>query len=331
MKKWYAFVLATFLPSVCLAQTTTQSPIDSPTLAAQSKQSNKKIGSVAVKQKSKKSSITKFSMSMIEGDHIDLRYAGLPIAEVINGIEKLTDLKKGEFESTADFNARKAVALTKKILGDSSVDDTFAFVVPVTKRNLSDRGLLLYEFNADTSELNLFAFGDTSPLNGIGAPDYQGTTHEKEGLYKFRLDFKLNSTRTYQASNAYGASVSVEETISTSLGVAANKIPLFLSYNPTVQLNMKNAIAAKELPSLKALVVMKLDALPYVVYNFKHSTPTRDDPTEFTNSEKYLTGNILGFVFYSGLTGEIFARLPDNFGKPEPKPEPKLDANPAVL
>jgi len=42
-----------------------------------------------------------------------------------------------------------------------------------------------------------------------------------------------------------------------------------------------------------------------------------------TSQGKYLTGGVLGIVFYSGLTGEVFARLPDGFGKPEPKAEPK--------
>lgn len=84
---------------------------------------------------------------------------------------------------------------------------------------------------------------------------------------------------------------------------------------------MDNAKAARELPALKSLIVMKL-ADPYVVYDFMHSKPTRDKPTEITSQGKYLTGEVLGIVFYSGLTGEVFARLPDGFGKPEPKAEP---------
>ena len=45
--------------------------------------------------------------------------------------------------------------------------------------------------------------------------------------------------------------------------------------------------------------------------------------------EKYLYGDVLGIVFYSGKTGEIFARLPENFGKAEPSNEMKTEASPA--
>jgi hypothetical protein len=73
---------------------------------------------------------------------------------------------------------------------------------------------------------------------------------------------------------------------------------------------------------------MKL-ADPYVVYNFSSSKPTREDPYDIINRSRYLTGNVLGIVFYSGITGEIFARLPDGFGKPEPQVEMKSEDKPA--
>jgi hypothetical protein len=82
------------------------------------------------------------------------------------------------------------------------------------------------------------------------------------------------------------------------------------------------------LPAMKALIVMKLSA-PYVVYNFRHKEPTRDSPTDISWKEKFLTGDVLGIVYYSGKTGEIFARLPDAFGRPEPKVEMKVEDKPA--
>ncbi len=311
-------VVAISLASVCMAET---------------KPAPKKQHSVAAKQELPPKVVPlKFSMAMIEDDRIDPRYAGLPIADVVDAVEKLSGQKKGEFESTAEFNARKAAALAGKFLGDSTVEDPFAFVIPVTKVP-PYLGGLRYEFNADTSELRLFALAKLSSMNGIGAPDYQTSRRSSSGLDQFDLYFKVNSTNTYQASNAYGATVTVEETVSTSLGIAANRIP-FLTYKresyyysnptPSMQINMENTKAAKELPTLKALVVMKL-ADPYIAYDFMHSKPTRDMPTETTSQGKYLTGDVLGVVFYSGLTGEVFARLPDGFGKLGPRTEAKSD------
>jgi hypothetical protein len=290
---------------------------------AQTKPATKKEKPVLAKQESPKAPSAKFSFAMIAGDHIDLKYAGLQVSDVVDAIEKLSGQRKGEFESTADFNARKAAALAGKFLGNSSVEDTFAFVVPVTRGGAFADGLK-YDFNADTSELRLFALAKSSSMNGIGAPYFRAPIRESVGLDQFDLDYKVDSTKTYQASNAFGATVTVKETASTRLGIAANRIP-FLTYvrekyysnpTPSMRFTMENAKAARELPTMKALVVMKL-ADPYVVYDFTHSKPTRDNPIETTSRGKYLTGEVLGIVFYSGLTGEVLARLPEGFGKPE--------------
>jgi hypothetical protein len=263
---------------------------------------------------------------------------GFPAAEVIEAVEKLTGAKKGEFESTADYNARRDAALSEKFLDNTSVIDVFAFVVPVSKQGKFKRGIG-YAFDADTSDVKLYALPISSTglsLNGIGAPDYQTNRRENKGLDQFPLSMKILSNRTYQGSNAYGATVTVKEINSSSAGIAANRIPFLIferdtTYaNATVaaQFKLENSRAAAELPVMKALVVMKLSA-PYVLYNFIHEEPTRDSPTKFTLQEKYLTGDVLGIVYYSGQTGEIFARLPEDFGKADSKVDIKTEDKPA--
>ncbi len=280
----------------------------------------------------------KFSMSMLESGRVDPGYVGFPAADVIEAIENLTGVKKGEFESSADYNARRDAALSAKFLGNASVNDIFAFVVPVSKQGKYKYGIS-YEFDADTSEVKLYALPSSSKylsLNGIGAPDYQTNRRVSNGLDQFTLSKKNISNRTYQASNAYGATVTVEETNVSNAGIAANRIPFliferdiaYLNATVAAQFKLENSRAAAELPTLKALIVMKLST-PYVVYNFMHKKPTRDSPTELTTQQKFLTGDVLGIVYYSGQTGEIFARLPENFGKAEPKVEVKAEDKPA--
>lgn len=274
-------------------------------------------------------------MGMIEGDRIDTNFAGIRVLDLVDAIEKLSGQKKGEFESTADFNARKAAALSGKILGDSGAEDTFAFVLSVAKGSRYSDGLK-YDFNADTSELRLFVHPNSLPLNGIGAPDYETNQRQSNDLDQFDLAVKTISNSTYVGSNAYGAKVTVEKTSMIAVGVAAIRIP-FLNFerksysnpNAAAKFKMENARAARELPALKVLVAMKL-ADPFIVYGFSHIEPERDSPFDISLQRKYLTGNILGMVFYSGLTGDVFLRLPENFGKPEPKPEPKPEDKPAA-
>lgn len=332
MKKWFVFlVVVTSLASACFAQ-------DKPTAKkeqyAKQKQTKEQPAPFAdAKRELKKLPVIKFSMGMLESDRIDLGYTGFPVTEVIAAIERLTSAQKGEFESTGDYNARKAAALTAKFLDDSSVEDIFAFVVPVPKGKKYPDGLV-YEFNADTGGVNLYALPTSSkylPLNGIGAPDYQINRRESKGLDQLILSKKTESESTYQGSNAYGATVMVEKTSMSSAGIAANRIP-FLKFerdliygNPAVasQFKLENSRAAAELPALKALIVMKLSD-PYVVYNFRHKEPQRDSPTDISMQEKYLTGDVLGIVYYSGLTGEVFARLPETFGKPKVESAPEV-------
>lgn len=331
MKKWFALAIVISLTSICFAETSNPTTKKKPTVKQDQKQ-EKTAPVTQEKQELKKPPIVKFSMSMIESGRIDPGYAGIPVSEVVEAIEQITNVAKGEFESTADYNKRKSAALARTFLGNLTVDDTLAFVVPVAASRQYASGLK-YNFNADTGEVRLYVLPTSSTLNGIGAPDYRTNRRKSEGLDQFDIDFKIISKNTYQASNAYGATITVDESNSVKHGIAANRIP-FLDFKreiiyrnpiPTVQFNMENAKAAKELPSLKALIVMKL-ADPYVVYNFFHSKPTRDSPNELSSQGKYLTGDVMGIVFYSGINGEILARIPETFGKSEPKPETKAQA-----
>lgn len=330
MKKWFVMALVTSLSSVCLAQAAPAVKKEQTVPASPIKKSQKKEQPVPVNQVTQEKAsapIVKFSMDMIENDRIEPGYAGMPVAKLIAAIGKWDRVKKGEFESTADFNARKVAALSEKFLGDSSVEDTFAFVFQVASGSKYSNGLT-YNFNADTSEVRLFALPKTRTLKGKDAPDYQASRRETSVLDEFDMDTKIDSVSTYQGSNAYGATVTVDKSHVTKLGIVANRIP-FLNFkresyysNPMVaaRFKLENAKAAKELPALKALLIMKL-AEPYSVFDFVHLAPTRDDPTDISLSSWYLTGDVLGVVFYSGLTGEIFARIPETFGKSEPKPK----------
>lgn len=331
MKKWFFAAVITSFAGFSLAQATP--PVKkAPASAKKAKQELKKESPLPVKPESRKTPIPKFSMGMVEGDRIDAGFVGASAIDLINAIEKRTGQKKGEFESTADFNARKVAALSGKILGESSVEDTFAFVLPVGKGGQYPQGLT-YSFDPDTGLVRLYVLPASSSMNGIGAPDYQNSSQARGGLDLFDMDSKIEASSTYQGSNAYGATVSIEKTSLSQVGIAANRMPFldfkrelfYLKSIVAAQFNMENSRAATELPTLKAMVVMKL-ADPYLVYHFNHKEPKRDSPTDITMQKTFLTGDIQGIIFYSSSTGEIFLRLPAMFGKPESKPEDKQPA-----
>lgn len=325
MKKLIAWAIITSMTGICFAQDKPMVKKEQPAKQKRAKENSAPV--ILIKQEPDKPPIVKFSIGMLGKDRIDLGYNGFKASEVVDAIENMTGAKKGEFESTADYQARKAAALTGKLLGDSSLEDTFAFVLPVRRGGSYTDGLS-YEFDADNSNVRLYILPKASSMNGIGAPDHQPNKGKSEILDYFDLDLRIDSKSTYQGSNAYGATVTVEKTRSTKWGVAASRIPflhfkrelLYSSPIPAAYFNIENSKAALELPTLKALLVVKARA-PYVFYNFYYSEPTRDRPYEMTIQGKYLSGEVLGVVFYSGKTGDVFARVPDSFGKIEPTVE----------
>lgn len=333
MKKWLIMALVMSLSSICLAQSKSPVRKEPPVPSSTIKKAQKKEHPVPVNpvtHEKQSAPIVKFSMDMIENDRLDPEYAGMPVAKLRTAIGKWESVKKGEFESTSDFNARKAAALSDKFLGDSSIEDTFAFVFRVASYQKFSNGLK-YNFNADTSEVRLFVLPKTRKPKRISLPYYpyyEFSGSPSSEMDELDIDAKVDSASTYQGSNAYGAMANVDKSWITKLGILANPIPFLNSKrasnypNPVAdaQFNLENTKAAKELPVLKALIIVKLIE-PYGVFDIVRFSPTLDDPTDISVSSWYLTSDVLGIVFYSGLTGEIFARIPENFGKPEPKPK----------
>src|SRR4026207_364899 len=106
-KKWFVFAIAIASAGICVAQTKPPTKPEQP-----------------LRQQQNQAQFPKFSMAIIEGARIDPGYTGMPMAEIIDAIEKMNwGLKKGEFESTADYNARRAAALSRTFLGDLSLQD----------------------------------------------------------------------------------------------------------------------------------------------------------------------------------------------------------------
>lgn len=301
MKKWVVLTIISTLASVCVAQT------------KPAKKYEKRTASDIIEKKPKLSPTVKFSMSMIENEYIDKEYVGIPAEEVIRSVKKMINIEKGEFESTSEFNSRKEAELAGKFLGNSTLQDIFAFVVPFNKTGET----LRYKYNADTRDVSLYVLPEFISFDGIGSPDYISGQKSKDNLDNFFLSSSIVGKEDWLVN-----------------GIAANRIPFFsfkrkyesggYEYysNPVsvARFNMESSQAAKELPALKMLIVMKL-ASPYIWYNYEYIDLGIFSPTGIIKQYEYLAGDVLGVLLYSGLTGNIFVRMPENFGKLEPKTE----------
>lgn len=322
MKKWIALTIIAAFSGTSFPQV---EPSLKNNISAKQEHKKHKVNKPTSNTKSAlvKAAVKKFSVEMLEAGRIDPAYEGMPAIDIINAIEKLLGEKKGEFESTADYNSRKTNALAENLLDDVGINDIIVFKVPVLSgANFLGNGFK-YTYNPDASEAHLYVLPKTYSFNGIGAPDALNEyPRNSNKLDLFDLDFKVIDKSTYQAGNAYGATVSVEKTIALKTGLAASKIPFlhlkrdyeYYNADPAVRFNIENSKAEKELPLIKALIFIKISKA-YIIYDFNHSDPTRNRPIEHSTQSKFLTGSIDGIVFYSGKTGEIFGRVPDNFGQ----------------
>lgn len=322
MKKWIALTIIAAFSSAAFSQVESSFKKN---ISAKQESKKQKVNKPNSNTKSTpvKATVEKFSMEMLETGRIDPGYEGMPAIDIINSIERLLGEKKGEFESTAAYNLRKTNALTQNLLNNIHIKDAIVFKVSVSSgSNFLGNGFK-YTYNPDASEAHLYILPKTYSFNGIGAPDSLNEyLHNSDKLDLFDLDFKVIDKSTYQAGNAYGATIPVEKITALKMGLALTKIPFlhfkrnFEYYNadPAVRFNIENSKAEKELSSLKALIFIRLSK-PYIIYDFNHSDPTRNRPVEHSTQSKFLTGSLDGIVFYSGKTGEIFSRVPDNFGQ----------------
>lgn len=278
----------------------------------------------------KEPTFKKFTLETIQGDRVDLAATRMPIATLIDAVKKSGVVsKKGEFESTADYEARKTAAHSTSFLGDSALNETFAISVPLSKWAGSN---FYYTFNPDTNEGAFFVFPDisTGGFNGIYKRQEYG---EGSGLDFFpRLITDIISKSTYEGVNSYGAKVKVEKIVSVSYGLASNRIQ-FLKFNrkryygsdlpvtsslASVRFKMDNATASKMIPELKVLIVFSLRD-PFIIEDTFHVEPKINQPLDLMTSHRFLRTEVIGIIWYSNATGEILARLPESFGKAEIK------------
>lgn len=200
---------------------------------------------------------------------------------------------KGEFESTKNYESRKAVAVAT--LRNSEI----------ISKEPEDRKRLVYD--ADTQQLHIISYAfrnlgfNSDALFGYDAP-YRGLV--EHGLTNIEVVIKEENevTGTYSASNAYGAKVQVAKVLRRTRGIyegkanfsepsifpAADQKPYVagsIFMNPNVARSLK--------PSIQLAFVMNPKAPYYLKALYKYpSRPTVTNPQEVTNEVSALIGDI---------------------------------------
>lgn len=262
-----------------------------------------------------------FPTAMLESGKIDIAYAGHDPNAIFAALEAATNVKKGEFESSSTFEDRRTKSLSAPYLPGLKFTDQLGFIVEVRKVGKYFSGVG-YSFDADAAEVSLYVSLADSVPNEIGSPNFQMSDYARRQarspLKVQALHSQKPDEREYQASNAYGATVTVTEstlkTVQLGLG-RLDFVPLRKAFSenpqPVTKLKMDAMAAARELPGLKALFLVRPSS-PFVDYNFTHQKPTRENPRELIIQTRIVRAVADEIVFYSGITGEIIHRVKQN-------------------
>lgn len=268
-------------------------------------------------------SLTPFPAAMLEAGKIDPAYSGHDPSAIFTALEAAVNIKKGEFESSAEFEERRTKSLSTPYLPGLQLTDQLGFVVEVRKVGKYFAGIG-YGYDADTAEASLYVILADSVPNEIGSPNYDTSTsgfarrQARSPLKVHLLHSQKIIEREYQASNAYGATVAVTESAYKTVQLGFDRldfVPLQKAYSespqPVTRVKMEAAVASRELPRLKALFLVR-PSPPFVDYDHHYKEPTRDRPDEVSIQKRIIRAIADEIVFYSGITGEIIYRAKQN-------------------
>ena len=255
-----------------------------------------------------------FSLASLDSGKVDPGLRGVDPAGLVRALEGIMAVEKGEFESTADFTQRKNSLLSNKIMGEYGIDDAFPFIVEVGKYASCLNGIR-YAYDADKSRATLHLSAWSDALGDRGYSYSADSDAPKYDTLVLRRDDKKDTS--YMGVNAFGVSTPVKVSRGVIYQVAAKKIP-YIKGRRTLSCEEKKAafawqvdaaVAEKELPSLKAMLIVKLKP-PYVLYSDYQREPTRDDPVDIEVQTRAVFGDVVKVVVYSGITGNIISQFP---------------------
>lgn len=248
---------------------------------------------------------------------------------------------KGEFETTEQFQKRRANENSLPIIGQISLDGLFSLQ---TKRSE-------IKYSADASEFIIeIELGKVSEPLGYSLakmknPAYKADNYN-ENAKEISLTYETVGSRTYIGSNSYGATTEVSEHNSESYNSAVanyNEFPFketikedalrraketedmyrragLTSYmrntisdydkewrlRTTVKANPDEAKTLKN--NIKVLLIAKLDE-PLISDSFYHKAPTMDSPSEYTSTSRYIYMNLKEIWIYNQVTGQIYSKI----------------------
>lgn len=199
---------------------------------------------------------------------------------------------KGEFETSEEYEKR----LKNLPVG------TYAFVVPSRYTEAT--------YDADSAMLSLTPTA-IHPGDGYSPTQHAGVELSREN----------ERTRKYLGTNAFGASIPIEEYAYDCLSLITD-----LHAFPTLSANVERSAAPQTKQNARVLVIVTLDQESAMAEfhehlglatGYRHDSPTFDDPEELSVRDYSVRAKVQGFWIFNRSTGVVLGRFDAQGGDSE--------------
>ena len=247
-----------------------------------------------------------YSTAVIDpsSERLGIRYGGNDLRAVFESLSKRGSAKKGEFETTAAFEARTKEDAARPLSGSLTNDSLYAFRVIARGSEFSG---FFARYDADKGEMLVRVTFDPMHDKVIGL----GTTQGALGADSLRVELPKDS---YEATNAFGARVRVDAEYWSHDAVSVRNIAEFVKDPQSMIAHVEQRLpmpveqAQQIKPNLQALLIGHLSP-PYVTSGMSTVEPTFNNPHAELSVFRYVHLSVDQIVFYNMATGDVLARV----------------------
>jgi hypothetical protein len=225
-------------------------------------------------------------------ESLPANFLGNDCRAIVRSLKKF-DFKKDEFESSSNYRNRMESVSSSQLAGDLKVDSTFIFH---RKGNLSPK----ISYDADKEKLSVdVGIRQSSAFAGA----------EKLKIYNWEsVEVSEAKPRFYNASNAFGASVKVEERRFNTCALAFSNEGYGSTRSIWLESETVTPDVARRIKEKATVFYAGKLAAPYVGYIHEPSPATLSSPVDVKWEGDALVFQLQEVIIADARTGEIFLR-----------------------
>ena len=222
-------------------------------------------------------------------------FDGLDLFRAFEAVKKSGFRPKSEYETTADFEARKPVDAELPLYGNLKFGSNIAVVL------MGEGSAMTQRYNAESKELVV----TLEPKSIYSLPSFQVPYPYR--LQSWRANRLAQKMGTYSGVNAFNRKALVTRMLVTNFGV------LFVGHQymseNTLTVPMDAQEAARNRNAIAVLAVGKLFA-PFAHEDVRTEAPTIDFPTEILERSRLALMDVSELWVFNYRTGQIYKKFP---------------------